>query len=133
MAVIESKKVELTSSPQEVFDFVQDLTNLKELLPQDKISDWSGEVDRCSFKVAGAYTIGLKKSSVEAPNRIVLESEAPSPVKFDLNIAIAETENGTRAGMVSNLDVNPFMKMMVEKPLRNLFDYIADRLQEKFN
>ena len=132
MTRIESKTVDLKSTPAEVFSFVEDLSNLKELLPQDKISEWKGSPDHCSFKVAGAYTIGLKKKEVSAPNRIVLEADENSPIRFDLDIAIAETESGSTAGMVSNLDVNPFMKMMVEKPLRNLFDYIADKMNERF-
>jgi hypothetical protein len=26
-------------------------------------------------------------------------------------------------------DINPFIKMMVEKPLKNLFDHIADKMK----
>lgn len=132
MAVIESKKVELQSNQQEVFDFVSDLTNLKELLPQDKISEWHGEKDRCSFKVAGAYKVGLKHKTLEAPGRILLESD-DSPIDFDLDISINDLGGKTEASMVSDLKVNAFMKMMVEKPLKNLFDYIADQLQARYS
>ena len=132
MTRIESKTVSLKSTPEEVFTFVQDLSNLKDLLPQDKISEWQGATDHCSFKVAGAYKIGLKKKEIKAPHRIVLKSDENTPIRFDLDIAIAEAEGGSTAGMVSNLDVNPFMKMMVEKPLKNLFDYIADQMNERF-
>ena len=132
MATIESKKVEVNASPTEVFQFVHDLRNLKELLPQDKISEWEGHEDRCSFKVAGAYKIGLEHKSAEEPTSIVLKASEGSPIDFDLHIALDQLDGGTAASMVSNLNVNPFMKMMVEKPLKSLFDYIADQLKAKF-
>lgn len=133
MATIESKKVHVKASPEEVFNFVLDLRNLKELLPQDKITDWQGEETKCSFKVAGAYKIGLEHKSSISPSNIVLKSSDGSPLDFDLDIQLSQIESGTSAMMVSNLNVNPFMKMMVEKPLKNLFDYIADQLQKKFS
>lgn len=132
MATIESKKVDVKASPEEVFNFVLDLRNLKELLPQDKISEWEGAETKCSFKVAGAYKIGLEHKSASSPKNIVLKSSHGSPLDFDLDIRLDQIDSGTSAMMVSNLNVNPFMKMMVEKPLKNLFDYIADQLQKKF-
>ena len=132
MATIESKKVSLNTGSQEVFDFVSDLSNLKELLPQDKISDWQGSPESCSFKVAGAYKVGLKHKTLTPPHSIVLTSD-DSPIDFDLDISIKDNDGGAEASMVSNLNVNPFMKMMVEKPLKNLFDYIADKLQQKYS
>lgn len=132
MTTIESQQVDVNTSPQEVFDFLIDLNNLKELLPQDKISDWQSTTDSCSFKVMGAYTIGLKKESWEEPERLLLKSTENAPFPFTLDIGIKSTESGARAGLVSEVDVNPFMKMMVQKPLQNLFDYIANQLKVKF-
>jgi len=53
-------------------------------------------------------------------------------LKFDLDIQIKPAEVGSEAGMVCNLEANAFVMMMVEKPLRNLFDFIAERLHQKF-
>lgn len=132
MALIESKKVVLKADQQVVFNFVKDLNNLIELLPQDKVSDWKGGDTSCSFKVSGGYSLGLEHKSLNEYDRIVLQSSAGSPLKFDLDIQINPAGSGSEAGMVCNLEANAFVMMMVEKPLRNLFDYIAQRLQEKF-
>jgi len=37
-------------------------------------------------------------------------------------------DGSTQAYQVFEADLNPFIKMMVESPLRNLFDHIADRM-----
>lgn len=133
MATIESKKVQLSAAPQEVFNYVHDLNNLIELLPGDKVSEWKGSEDSCSFKVAGGYNLGLERASASEPTQIVLRSTPSSPLKFDLDIRFSPVNSGTEAGMVCNIEANPFVMMMVEKPLRNLFDFIADRLNAKFN
>jgi carbon monoxide dehydrogenase subunit G len=133
MATIESKRVVLNTSPDEVYSYVQDLNNLIELLPKDNVSDWQGAETSCSFKVSGGYKIGLAHKSLTSPNHIVLESTEGSALKFDLDIRFNEQEGSTEAGLTANLDINPFMKMMVEKPLKNLFDYIATKLESRFN
>lgn len=132
MATIESNKVNVNANPSEVFNYLMDLNNLYDLLPQDKISDWTATNDACSFKVAGGYKIGLKHKSATEPNNIILESTDVSPFAFDLDIKLEDADSATNAHMVSNADLNPFMKMMVEKPLKNLFDYIAKKLSDKF-
>ena len=42
---------------------------------------------------------------------------------------MSETDGVTKAKQEFNADLNPFIKMMVEKPLKNLFDHIADRMK----
>lgn len=129
---IESKKVRIDASAQQVFDYVTDLNNFKELLPQDRISEWDSREDYCSFKVQGTATIDLKIKETEAPNRIVLENGDKAPFPIVVEVFIDDQNGASEAYQKVEAKVNPFMKMMVEKPLNNLFDYIADRLQEKF-
>lgn len=133
MTTIESNKVSLNASPEAAFTYVSDLNNLIELLPQDKVSEWQGSADKCSFKVSGGYKIGLAHKSLESPGKIVLQSTDGSALSFDLDIRFTADGAGTTAGLTAHLDVNPFMKMMVEKPLKNLFDYIASKLAAKFS
>lgn len=132
MATIESKKVTVNATREEVFDYVKDLRNLYELLPQDNVSDWKGEETQCSFKVTGGYKVGLLHQKLESPSRIQLTSDEDSPIDFDLDIRLDDVEGGTEAVLISDLKVNAFMRMMVEKPLKNLFDYIANQLEKKF-
>lgn len=132
MTTIESKKVDVNAPVQEVFEYLGDMNNFKDLLPMDRISNWESDTDYCSFKVQGTYTIRLDMNGAEAPNKIFLKSGEGSPFAFDLNIHLNEAGEATNAYQVCEADLNPFIKMMVEKPLRNLFDYIADQLKAKF-
>lgn len=130
---IESKKVSIKAPREEVFKYVSDLNNFKEFLPMDKISDWESKEDFCSFKIQGTATIDLHLEKVEAPSRLELKSGEKAPFPINLDIFFDEADGLTEVHQKVLVEVNPFLKMMVEKPLTNLFDFIADRLQEKFN
>jgi carbon monoxide dehydrogenase subunit G len=132
MTQIESKSVNVPAEPAKVYAYLSDLRNFKNLLPEDKISDWQAEVDSCQFKVQGGYKIGLQWHSGQEPDKIILKSTAASPFPFTLNISMKGNGQSTETQQICDADINPFLKMMVEKPLRNLFDYIADRLVKQF-
>jgi hypothetical protein len=46
-----------------------------------------------------------------------------------LDVHLDESAGATTAWQVFRAELNPFIKMMVEKPLQNLFDHIADRMK----
>ena len=127
---IESTRVEINQSAQFVFDFVNDFNNIKQLLPQDKISDWKSDVDSCSFKIQNAAIIPLVKDNVTAPTTINIVSGDKTPFPFTLAITFKELDaNKTEAYLNFDGDINAFLKMMVVKPLTNLFNYMADELK----
>lgn len=125
---IESKKVTVAADGEAVFDYITDLNNFKNLLPAERISEWESREDYCSFKVQGTATIDLKLKETDRPVRILMESGERSPFPFTLEVFLESSGDETTAYQLMQADVNPFLKMMVEKPLSNLFDYIADRL-----
>ena len=128
MTRIESKHVEIARPAQDVYTFLQDMNNFHQLLPQDRISEWKSDGASCSFKVAGAATIGLQLDGGTAPNHVRLKSTERSPFPFTLDVHLDGANGSTQAYQVFEADLNPFIKMMVESPLRNLFDHIAERM-----
>ncbi|HKL02424.1 MAG TPA: SRPBCC family protein [Cryomorphaceae bacterium] len=130
---IESKKVSVPAQPEKVFEYISDLNNFRSLLPEDRISEWESNQNYCSFKVQGTATIDLKLEEKDAFSRLLLRSGDKSPFSFTLEVFLVEANGQTEAHQLMNADINPFLKMMVEKPLANLFNFIADRLAEKFS
>ena len=129
MTTIESKRVEIAKSAQDLYTFLQDMNNFQQLLPQDRISEWKSDGRSCSFKVQGAATIGLELAGGEAPDHVILKATERSPFPFTLDVFLKEDGGVTTAWQEFKGDINPFIKMMVEKPLKNLFDHIADRMK----
>jgi carbon monoxide dehydrogenase subunit G len=128
MLKIEGEKVNVACSSEECFTFLSNLNNYNQLLPKNKISNWESEINRCSFKIQSAYKLELIYQNSTPHSSIILVSGDSSPIKFTMDIILEQIEDSTSAQIICNAKVNPVLKMMIEKPLKNLFDYMADRL-----
>ena len=128
MTRIESKSVEIKKPAQDLYTFLQDMNNFHQLLPQDRISEWKSDGNSCSFKVQGAATIGLQLDGGTPPDHLRMKATERSPFPFTLDVFLKENNGITTAHQEFNADLNPFIKMMVEKPLKNLFDHISDKM-----
>ena len=129
---IDSTKVNVSAAPEQIMDFLKDANNLIHLLPQDKISDFKSSVEECSFKVQGGVIISLIQDGQEGSNKLFLKSGKSSPFPFKLTIFVSPSEGGSSGYIHFDGEVNMFLKMMVEKPLTNLFNYMSNKLQEHF-
>lgn len=126
MTTIESKKVFLPKSRKEVFDFLSDLNNHKQILP-DNIKNWSINGDECSFTIQNMITLTVRIER-EEPSRISLIPKSGSPVAAELKWILDEAEGGSYARMVVNADLNPFIKPMAAGILTPLVNQQADKL-----
>ena len=63
---------------------------------------------------------------------IYLDSYGKSPFKFTLNLFLSEHDTNCKAHLVFDGDINPFMKMMVEKPLTEFFNDLVTKLERKY-
>lgn len=132
MLELKSDKVSVKASQEAVFHFLCDLNNLKHLMP-DSVSDWQSEVGHCTFKISGMYTIGLQMAHSEPNSKVKLNHFGKVPFNYTLDISIAASgEANSECVLVFNGEVNPFMQMMVEKPLGNFFNYLAHKLHKHF-
>lgn len=127
-----SEEVEIQATPTDVLDFISVSSNIEKLLPQDKISDFTSNENSCSFKVQGGIIISLILSGRES-NKLFLKSGEKSPFPFNLTIHAQSTTTGGCKGHIEfNGEVNAFLKMMVEKPLSALFNYMSKKMEEQF-
>jgi hypothetical protein len=130
---IESEKVIVNASSKEVFDFLSETKNIEELLPLDNIKEFKSSEKECSFKVQGGITITLIQDELVPTNAIKMKSGEKSPFPFNLTIHMEDhAENQTLGFINFEGEVNPFLKMMVQKPLSNLFNYMSNKMKEKF-
>lgn len=130
---IDSTKSLVNAPIQTVFDFLTNTENLYHLMPQDNISEWVADTKSCSFKVQGGITISLVQKELQPNHLIILNSGEKSPFPFTLNVHLSEAEGGNTEGYIAfDGEVNMFMKMLVEKPMTNLFNYMSNKLQKYF-
>lgn len=131
--IIKGNTVVVNADRKTVQEFLSDSNNMIHLLPQDKISDFDSTKEGCSFKVQGGITISLNQNGIDGLDKLFLKSGEKSPFPFELTIMMADKEGKTEGYIEFDGQVNAFLKMMVEKPLTNLFNYMADKLVEQYN
>ncbi len=130
---LESKEVLVNAERDELRSFVKNPENIIHLLPQDAISDWQADSEKCSFKVQGGVVITLVAAGDNGSDEVYMKSGEKSPFDFNLVIHLDEAGAGQTKGHISfDGKVNMFLKMMVEKPLSNLFNYMSEKMQERY-
>lgn len=130
---VDSSKVTVKASQEEIIAFLRDTNNLIHLLPADKVQDFKSTEDECSFKVQGAIIISLIQDGQEGNEKLFLKSGKFAPFPFRLTIFLSPVDGGTEGYINFSGEANPFIKMMAEKPLGNLFNYMTQKLEERFN
>jgi carbon monoxide dehydrogenase subunit G len=129
---INSNKVIVNASREQIVEFLLNAENLIHLLPQDKISDWKATQSDCSFKVQGGVLISLIHDGKEGDDKIFMKSGQGTPFPFKLIIHLSPNDNSTEGFIEFDGEVNMFLKMMVEKPLTALFNLMSENLKKHF-
>ena len=118
--------------PQErVYAKLEDLNNIegiKDRLPQDKIKDLTYSRDEASVNVPPVGNVTLRVIDREAPKCIKLEvAGSPIPVLIWIQI-IPDGENASKMRVVAKAEINFMLRSMVEKPLKEGLEKIAEAL-----
>lgn len=102
-----------------------DFNNFKHLLPEDKIENFQCTSDQCSFGIKGLMPLTIKIKEKQAHSRITFETSGLAKFVFTLHIHFPDI-NATHVQMEG--DMNPFIKVMAEKPLTDLINTMASKL-----
>ncbi|NQX84540.1 MAG: SRPBCC family protein [Flavobacteriaceae bacterium] len=125
---LESPKINIDKTAQEVFDFLGNVENFEKLMP-DNISKFEVlDKDKFLFALKGMPEIVLKKKEAEAPKKIVLGA-AGGKLDFALTGNINDTEDGkSEVQLMFSGDFNPMMAMMIKGPITKFIETLATRI-----
>ena len=118
--------------PQEaVYRNISDLSNLEKVrdrIPEDKINDFSFDEDTVTLNVQPVGELKLRICDREEPKCVKFET-VQSPVPFNVWIQVLPVdEQNSKMKVTVKAELNPFIKSMVEKPLQEAVEKIADAL-----
>jgi len=130
--ILKSTSVLINENQENIFIFLSDSCNLVNILPKENISDWKANSTECSFKVQGGVIISLIQDGFEDKSKIFMKSGEKSPFPFKLTLHLEKIENQTQGYIEFDGELNKFLKMVVEKPLTNLFNYMSEKLKTHF-
>ena len=131
MTKFESSVKVIPYSQERVYDKLADLSNLesiKDRLPQDKVKDMRFDTDTLSFNVDPVGQLTLKIIERE-PCKCIKFETINSPLPFNMWIQIVSSaDEECKLKITIGLDINPFMKAMVQKPLQEGLEKMVDML-----
>lgn len=132
MTSFNSETYSLSASQTEVSQFLAEPSNLYEILPQDRIENWTVNGDQCSFKIKGLADIALKLESA-TNTEVIYASTSEKPFSFKLIVMLDEAASGSSISAKFDADVNSFMGMMLKTPLTNFLNSLGKALNQKYS
>lgn len=131
MTKFESDIKFIPASQEAVYEKLSDLNNLekvKDRLPADKVKNLTFDSDSMSVEVSPVGKISLQIVEKE-PCKCIKFGTTDSPLPFNLWIQLLPvTETECKMKLTIGVELNPFMKAMVQKPLQEGLQKMADML-----
>jgi len=103
---------------------------VKERIPEDKIKDFTFDEESISFRVDPIGEVRFLVVERELNKLVKFKSEK---LPFDVFLwiqLVSKAEKDTRLRMTLQADLNPFIKGMVEKQMKETVDKISDALSQ---
>ena len=133
MSTFESSIKQIPYPQAAVYRNLSDLNNLEKVrdrVPEDKISDFTFDEDTVSLNVPPVGEIKLRVVDREEPKCVKFEA-VQSPVPFNVWVQVLPVdEQNAKMKVTVGAELNPFIKSMVEKPLQDGVEKIADALAQ---
>ena len=131
MSQYESSVKCIPYSQDRVYAKLEDLNNIegiKDNLPQDKIKDLTYSRDEASVNIPPIGNVTLRVIDREEPKCIKLErAGSPIPVLIWIQI-IPDGDSASKMRVVAKAEINFMLKAMIEKPLKDGLEKIAEAL-----
>ena len=130
MLKIETQKIVVNVKGERCIKYLSNLNNYKNLLPKEKIKNWNSNENFCVFKIKNSYTIEIIKEKI-SDNGIQLKSGTRSPFSFNILVEIKD-QTGSKciAQIKCGANINPILKTLVGNPINELFNFMANRIEE---
>lgn len=125
---LEGRKIIVNKSSSELAAMLKNPQDYKELMPES-LQNFEAREDGFKFGLKGMPEIALKIDNV-SDKEVVLKS-ASSSLDFALTGTMSPlNENQTEVQLLFEGKFNPFIKMMVEKPLQNFIAALTDKIEQ---
>lgn len=128
---LESKIGSIAHSDEKIYTFLTDFNNFKNLIPQDKITNWESDENSCRFTVNPVGETGVRIIEKEPFKLIKLKGIEESKFDFTFWVQLKSVaENDTRMKLTLEASLNPMLQTMAKKPLQEFLNKVIDQLEK---
>lgn len=127
---LESDKVHVEKSQQELFDFLTNVENYEKIMPESKEKFEVKSNDTFAFALKGMPEIQLQIKETREPEFIKLGSTSDK-FNFSLDVVIDEAgPDSSEAQMFFQGKFNTMMAMMVKGPLKKFIATLSENVSK---
>lgn len=128
---VNTDKVRFSKNQQEAYQFLLDMKNYEQLMPEDtNIFEIHESGKGFTVGIGALPKVGMRIKETEEPSKIVFESPSPS-FEYYLTIDIESVdENSSDITLYFDGKFNMMIEMMAKKPLTNFINTIAENLKK---
>ena len=126
---IESKKVTVQKSATELCNYLSDVKNFEQLMPENTSKFEVINEKAFVFALKGMPEIALEVKEVKPPNQVILGAMSDK-LPFTLTGNVTQVaEETSQAQLLFEGDFNPMMKMMIKGPITKFLETLATNLE----
>lgn len=125
---LEGRKIIVNKLSEELVNMLKNPKNYEQLMPEG-LQKFETSDNGFKFGLKGMPEIALKIG--EITNNLVTLKSANSSLDFTLKGTMNDVnESQTEVQLLFEGKFNPFIKMMVEKPLQNFINSLTDKIEK---
>lgn len=127
---LQSQETDIAKPAEGIYNFLTNLNNFQKLMPSE-VSDWKSTETECTFTLKGMPSIGFMILEKTPFTNITYKGIGKLPAAVLLKVSISSSgENSCKAQLFLEAELNPMLKMMVEKPLTKFLDVLVNNLSK---
>lgn len=125
---LQSKKVEVNLSKEQLHSFLQKVENYEQLMPKDRAKFEVIRDNAFVFGLKGMPDIALEIKDISNPDKVVLGAISEK-LPFLLTADLEEITDGkTSATLLFEGKFNPMMAMMIKNPISKFLENLIDNM-----
>lgn len=129
--IIESETNFTQSKLNNLFEFLIDFKNFKTLLPEDKTDNFELSNEEIKFNIKGLMPISVKIVEKKTNEFIIFSAFGLAKLTFNLKVyLIGEAQKNGQCKIEVFGNLNPIVKSMAEKSLKQLVNTMSDKLSQ---
>ena len=133
LSKFESRVAKLTCRPADYYNFISDLRNFSQFIPDDIVKSWKADENFCSFSFSGLGEVTLKTTGKTPFTSVIFSGTVLLTIGFTLQSVISKGEEGlTEVKLLMEADLNPMLKMFASGPVENFLETLVIEM-EKFD
>lgn len=128
---VNTEKVRFSKNQEQAFEFLSDVKNFEQLMPDDtKSFEVHESGNGFAVQIGSLPKVGMKLKESTKPSQLVFESPSPN-FEYYLTINIAPVdENSSDVELNFDGKFNMMIEMMAKGPLTNFINTISTKLSQ---